>query len=196
MANDLTLADQYKNLRDEQSRLETQRLNIMFSSSAITAITVIVSQVTTEKILPSVLQVLLLISLIWGLSMYKSLSSQIFKTITYNVLFIENSFANKWLSESMEFSTKYPPIGKLIKKWTHIFTLLTIVSILLTALVIYNIETNAQEELKSKLHISPLYYYIGLGILQVVEIGMCFAGVFRYDKYEKYKTLWRLIRKP
>lgn len=183
------LSEQYKDLREEQSRLENQRLNILFSSSAITAIAAVISQITEDKILLSILQILLLITLIWGLSMYKSLSFQIFKTIAYNVKYIEKDMKNQWLKDSMKFADNYPTMQKCLKQWTHLFTLLTILSVILSVSIICNIS-----EIKNVTKVPTSVYLSFIGILQCVEIYMCIIGVFHYDNYDKYLENWENIK--
>lgn len=192
--DDKSLPDQYKNLRDEQSRLEGQRMNILISSTSITAISAVISQITKDPLLQLILQILLLISLIWGLSMYKSLSSQIFKTITYNIIYLENGLDNKWLQDSMTFADKYPPIGKKLKKWTHIFTLLSALSFLLTVFVFRTAILFDKSLIEAKTHVSIWWYLAPLAIIQVIEVIMCFIGVFQYDQYSSYLKKWRTIK--
>lgn len=188
------LPEQYKNLRDEQARLEGQRLNIMVSTSSITAISAVLSQIAANPLLQLMLHILLLVSLIWGLSMYKSLSSQIFKAITYNVVFLEKDMTHQWLQDSMTFADKFPPVRKWVKKWTHIFTLLSVLSALLTVYVFRSVIYFDQYFIEEKTHVSIWWYLTPLVILQIVEFWMCFNGVFRYDLYNIYLKKWKEIK--
>ncbi len=187
------LPDQYKNLREEQAKLESQRLTILFSSSTFTALSAVISQVTKDHFLSLLLQLFLLISLIWGLSMYKSLSSQIFKTITYNIKYLEKSLKNKWLEDSMKFADKFPPVPRFLKKWTHVFTLLTIMSIIFTWIVCKSTIANSTF-IKSQTNISPWMFVCLLLLFQVIEVYMCIKGVFYFDHFHNYIKNWKVLK--
>lgn len=188
------LPDQYKNLRDEQSRLEGHRLSILISSSSITALSAVISQVSKDPLLQLILQIVLLISLIWGLSMYKSLSSQIFKAITYNITYIECDIDNKWLHDSMSFADKHPPVKKWVKQWTHIFTLLSLLALLLTIYSFRSAILYDNKKIMEATHLSIWWYLVPLGILQVIELRMWAIGVFKFDEYDSYLTNWKNIK--
>lgn len=185
VSNNKPQMENYKILRDEQARLENHRMNVLISSVSISSLAALLSLFSKNEISPFLLFLIFLITMIWGLSMYKSLSSQIMKTITYNMLYHEKEANTSWLRDSIGFVQKNPPLKKWLKQFTHIFTMMMIASVIMATnqiyLDIYKLNAWSLNSLK----------YILILVLIIIEFILWFQAVIKYDQYLKYIDLWQ-----